>query len=68
MNAARSSKQRRRGGGEWRFVYGPHNQIVGVVEQRPDGLWLAMAASGRQLGMANTFEAAAALVQQETAR
>jgi hypothetical protein len=66
MSAADRSKRRRRG--EFKFVFGRSNEIIGVIEQRPDGLWLATAAGGRQLGLCNTIEAAIALVQEETAR
>jgi hypothetical protein len=63
MNAARS----KRGTGDWRFVFGSHNEIIGTVEELRDGRWLA-SANGQQLGVTNTFQAAVALVREEASR
>jgi hypothetical protein len=67
MSAARTGSKQRRRRGEWRFVYGPHNQIIGVVESR-NGQWIAIGASGQELGLTNSPEAAAALVRSEAER
>jgi hypothetical protein len=67
MTASRSSKQRRRRGAWQQFVYGPGNQIIGVIESR-NGQWIAIGSSGQELGLCNSPEAAASLVREETSR
>ena len=57
MTSAASSKKRRRRG-DWRFVFNACNQIIGLVEQRVDGQWRAVAASGEELGLATSPKAA----------
>jgi hypothetical protein len=62
MNPASPSKRRRRRGA-WQFIFDQH-RIVGLIEQRTDGQWRAVAASGQDLGLATTPQAAADLVRE----
>jgi hypothetical protein len=69
MSASRSSKRcRRRGGGEWQLIFDSHNAVIGSIEQRADGLWMALASGGREIAVCNTAQAAADLVREDAAR
>jgi hypothetical protein len=68
MSAARSSKRRRRRGDNWQLIFDSHNAVIGSIEQRADGLWLALASGGREIAVCNTAQAAADLVREEAAR
>jgi hypothetical protein len=53
-------------GAEWRPVFSA-SRIIGGVEMLPDARWLALTAMGVEIGVANSIEAAVALVREETA-